>query len=91
MKILVTNSGESKFLQLYLLNVLLHRLVMKLEPSASIASMVALCENEVVKRAPAFLLNVVMLLATSAYEGVCSASAWVADHFSGFHIRTDLI
>lgn len=91
MKILVTNSGESKFLQLYLLNVLLHRLVMKLEPSASIASMVGLCENEVVKKAPAFLLNVVMLLAASAYEGVCSTTAWVADHVSGFHIRTDLI
>lgn len=52
---------------------------------------VAVCENEVVKRAPAFLLNVVMLLATSAYEGVCSATAWVADHVSGFHVRTDMI
>lgn len=30
--------------------------------------MVAVCENEVVKRATTFLLNIVMLLATSAYE-----------------------
>lgn len=65
-KVLFTNSGKSEFLQIHQLNILLRRLLVRVELSASISSVVT-----VFKRASAFLLNVVMLLVRSVYEGVC--------------------
>lgn len=90
-KVLFTHSGKSVFFQIHQLNILLCWLLVRLELSTSVSSVVAVFKNKVVKRATAFLLNILMLLLRSVYEGVCFNTTWIADDVSGFHTGTNAI
>lgn len=48
-KVLFTHSGESVFLQIHQLNILLCWLLLRLELSMSVSSVVAVFKNKVVK------------------------------------------
>lgn len=49
MKVLFTHSGKSVFLQIHQLNILLCWLLLRLELSMSVSSVVAVFKNKVVK------------------------------------------